>query len=47
MSAVADAWRTQTFLFGRRVIWSPGNAPLTDVGKEYPEIYSLLQVCGE
>jgi len=25
----------------------PGNAPLTDVGKEYPEIYSLLQVCGE
>jgi 2,3-diketo-5-methylthio-1-phosphopentane phosphatase len=25
----------------------PGNLPITDVGKEYPEIYSLLQLCGE
>ena len=25
----------------------PGNAPLTDIGKEYPEILSLLQICGE
>mmetsp|Transcript_17168 Transcript_17168/g.19855 ORF Transcript_17168/g.19855 Transcript_17168/m.19855 type:complete len:338 (+) Transcript_17168:51-1064(+) len=24
----------------------PGNAPLTDVGKEFPIIYSLLQLCG-
>jgi 2,3-diketo-5-methylthio-1-phosphopentane phosphatase len=25
----------------------PGNAPLTDIGKEFPEVYSLLQLCGE
>ena len=24
----------------------PGNAPLTDIGREFPMIYSLLQVCG-
>ena len=25
----------------------PGNVPLTDIGKEYPEVYSLMQLCGE
>jgi 2,3-diketo-5-methylthio-1-phosphopentane phosphatase/methylthioribulose-1-phosphate dehydratase len=25
----------------------PGNAPLTAVGREFPAIYSLLQLCGE
>ncbi|CAB9526665.1 Probable bifunctional methylthioribulose-1-phosphate dehydratase/enolase-phosphatase E1 [Seminavis robusta] len=25
----------------------PGNAPISDIGKEYPEVYSLLQLCGE
>ena len=24
----------------------PGNAPLTTVGKGFPLIYSLLQICG-
>ena len=24
----------------------PGNAPLTDVGREFPIVYSLLQLCG-
>ena len=24
----------------------PGNKPLTDVGKEFPIVYSLLQICG-
>ena len=25
----------------------PGNEPLTSVGKEFPTVYSLLQLCGE
>ena len=25
----------------------PGNVPLTEVGYEFPEIYSLMQLCGE
>lgn len=24
----------------------PGNTPLSDVGKSFPKVYSLLQLCG-